>query len=78
MAGIGFELRKVFDQKGLFSRAKAYGYTGVIYAGPMVLGGTLIFGISYLAGYVGINLSFSDSQFFLLLCSDAFCLGYAL
>lgn len=55
MAGIGFELRKVFDQKGLFSRAKAYGYTGVIYAGPMVLGGTLIFGISYLAGYVGLN-----------------------
>ena len=50
MAGIGFELRKVFDQKGLFSRAKAYGYTGVIYAGPMVLGGTLIFWISYLAG----------------------------
>ena len=55
MAGIGFELRKVFDQKGLFSRAKAYGYTGVIYAGPMVLGGTLLFVICFLAGFFVIN-----------------------
>ncbi len=60
MAGIGFELRKVFNQKGLFSRAKAYGYTGVIYAGPMVLGGTLIFGISYLASRVGLNRADSN------------------
>ena len=30
MAGIGFELRKVFNQKGLFSRAKAYGNKGTL------------------------------------------------
>ena len=69
MAGIGFELRKVFNQKGLFSRAKAYGYTGVIYAGPMILGGTLIFGISYLANRVGLNRADSNYLTSMITCA---------
>ena len=38
MAGIGFELKKLFRRKGLFATLRAYGYAGVICTGPMLLG----------------------------------------
>lgn len=38
MAGIGFELKKLFQKRGLAATAKAYGYAGVICTGPMLLG----------------------------------------
>ena len=30
MAGIGFELKKLFRRKGLFAWLRAYGYAGII------------------------------------------------
>ena len=30
MAGIGFELKKLFRRKGLFASLRAYGYAGII------------------------------------------------
>lgn len=30
MAGIGFELKKLFQKSGIASTAKAYGYAGII------------------------------------------------
>ena len=38
MAGIGFELKKLFQKKGVLNTTKAYGYATVICAGPMLLG----------------------------------------
>ena len=38
MAGVGFELKKLFTRKGLMATLRAYGYSGVICAGPMLLG----------------------------------------
>lgn len=46
MAGIGFELKKLFLKKGIMQSAKAYGYTLVICAGPMLLGILLLLGIT--------------------------------
>ncbi len=37
MAGIGFELKKLFKATGVLSMLKAYGYTGAVTAGPMLL-----------------------------------------
>ena len=38
MAGIGFELKKLFNSRGLFASFRAYGYAGVVCPGPMLLG----------------------------------------
>lgn len=38
MAGIGFELKKMFSKKGVFPLIKAYGYAGTVCVGPMLLG----------------------------------------
>ena len=46
MAGIGFELKKVFAKKGVLNAVKAYGYAAVICPGPMLLGILLLFVIT--------------------------------
>ncbi len=48
MAGIGFELKKLFNKKGVLNTTKAYGYATVICAGPMLLGVILLLGIMVL------------------------------
>lgn len=53
MAGIGFELKKLFRKKGLLAIFRAYGYAGVICAGPMLLGALLLLGIMYLCQVTG-------------------------
>lgn len=45
MAGIGFELKKLFQKKGVLHATKAYGYATVVCAGPMLLGVVLLLGI---------------------------------
>lgn len=45
MAGIGFELKKLFQKKGVLNTTKAYGYATIICAGPMLLGIILLLGI---------------------------------
>ncbi len=45
MAGIGFELKKLFHRKGIFASVRAFGYAAVITTGPMLLGVVLILGI---------------------------------
>ena len=34
MAGIGFELKRLFKRKGLFATMRAYGYAGIVCTGP--------------------------------------------
>ena len=53
MAGIGFELKKLFSKKGLFALVRAYGYAGVVCAGPMILGMVLLFGVHTIAAFFG-------------------------
>lgn len=55
MAGIGFELKKMFSKKGLLSVIQAYGYAGIVCVGPMLLGIVLLLGIRVLAGIGGAS-----------------------
>ena len=55
MAGIGFELKKLFQKKGVLNTAKAYGYAAVVCAGPMILGVLLLFGITSLCKQFGVD-----------------------
>lgn len=52
MAGIGFELRKLLRKDSYFSLVKAYGYAGIISAGPWVIS---ILGILIL-GFIAITV----------------------
>lgn len=54
MAGIGFELKKLFRKKGVLNSAKAYGYATVICAGPMLLGVVLLLGIMGICSFFGV------------------------
>lgn len=56
MAGIGFELKKVFAKKGILNAVKAYGYAAVICTGPMLLGILLLLGITGLCMVAGTEL----------------------
>ena len=54
MAGIGFELKGLFRKKGMFALVRAYGYAGVICAGPMLLGVLLLLGVMLLCDWFGV------------------------
>ena len=43
MAGIGFELKKLFEKRGLFASIRAYGVGIAVCAGPMLLNVALLF-----------------------------------
>ena len=53
MAGIGFELKKLFNRRGLFAAFRAYGYAGVVCTGPMLLGVVLLLGVMFLCDITG-------------------------
>lgn len=55
MAGIGFELKKLFSKKGLFAMIRAYGYAGVVCAGPMLLGMAMLIGIRIVGQLAGME-----------------------
>ena len=70
MAGIGFELKKLFAKKGVLNSVKAYGYASVICTGPMLLGVLLLLGIMGLCVYVGTDLAVRE----LLICMITYTL----
>ncbi len=70
MAGIGFELKKLFRGRSISSLLKAYGYTGMVTAGPMLLGILLLVGIMLLAGVSGLP----DHERELLICMVTYAL----
>ena len=55
MAGIGFELKKLFKATGVLSMLRAYGYTGMITAGPMILGFIFLLSIQVIADQFGLS-----------------------
>ncbi|MBR5223035.1 MAG: exopolysaccharide Pel transporter PelG [Clostridia bacterium] len=70
MAGIGFELKRLFHKKGVLNTTKAYGYATVICAGPMLLGVILLLGIMALCTI--FNTETSDRE--LLICMITYTL----
>ena len=74
MAGIGFELKKLFRRKGLFASLRAYGYAGIICTGPMLLGVALQMGILLLCDWVGAERDQQD----LLVCMITYTLLFSL
>ena len=55
MAGIGFELKKLFSNKGLVQKIRANLYASVVIVGPMVLAFLLLVGIKFLSIYTGAS-----------------------
>lgn len=55
MAGIGFELRKIYKSKKLFSEQRMYLYAGVFYGGPLFLGVVLVMLVSAICVYAGMT-----------------------
>lgn len=53
MAGIGFELKKLFSRKGLIATIRAYSYATVVCAGPMILGFILLLSCMFMAEAAG-------------------------
>ncbi len=49
MAGIGFELKKLFSKQGMFQNIGANLYASIVTSGPMIMGAVLLFGMKYLA-----------------------------
>ena len=55
MAGIGFELKKLFSRKGLIATVRAYSYATIVCAGPMILGFVLLLCSMLMADYAGAS-----------------------
>lgn len=70
MAGIGFELKRLFRRKGLFATIRAYGYAGIVCTGPMLLGVLLQVGILVLCSLWGVGRANQD----LLVCMVTYTL----
>ncbi len=70
MAGIGFSLKKLFNKKGVFNLCLAYGYAGLICAGPMILGVILLTGVAFLSQLAGMDQHHRE----LLNCMLTYCL----
>ena len=70
MAGIGFELKKLFRRKGIFATVRAYGYAGIVCTGPMLLGVLLQVGILFLCSLMDVARADQD----LLVCMVTYTL----
>ena len=55
MAGIGFELKKLFAKRGIILTARANIYASLVVAGPMILGALLLLGANYIATWGGAS-----------------------
>ncbi len=55
MAGIGFELKKLFSNKGIILRMRANLYASLVIAGPMILGALLLLGSKIVSSYGGAS-----------------------
>ncbi len=60
MAGIGFELKKLFSKKGLILQARANLYASVVVAGPMLMGAALLLGTRYVSSFGGASIYQQD------------------
>ncbi len=63
MAGIGFELRKLYRESGLFSSLQAYAYSSIVTVGPMICCMVMIIGLQQLLERFGV--SYAERELFL-------------
>ncbi len=63
MAGIGFELKKLFKDSGFFSNLRAYAYSALVSLGPFILCTIVIVAIMRFMGYM--DISFKDRELFI-------------
>lgn len=63
MAGIGFELKKLFKDSGFFVNLKAYAYSALVSLGPFILCTTVIVVIIQFLEFM--NFSFKDRELFI-------------
>ena len=55
MAGVGFELKKLFTARTAAGHIKAYTYSAIITAGPFALMTGMVMAVQLLFGYYGIS-----------------------
>ena len=55
MAGIGFELKKLFSRKGIVLAVRANLYASLVVAGPMILGALLLLGAKFISDWGGAS-----------------------
>ncbi len=60
MAGIGFELKKLFSGSSIIMKLRANLFSSIVIAGPMIMGAILLLGIKYLAVHAGASLHQQD------------------
>ena len=56
MAGIGFELKKLFSDNSIFMKLRANLFSSVVIAGPMIMGALLLLGVKFIAVRGGASL----------------------
>ena len=56
MAGIGFELKKLFSDNSIFMKLRANLFSSVVIAGPMIMGALLLLGVKFIAVRGGATL----------------------
>ncbi len=74
MAGIGFELKKLFAKKGIILKFRANLYAGLVVAGPMLLGVILLLGTKLIANLGGASHHQQDLVMVLITYSLLFSL----
>jgi len=57
MAGIGFELKKLFGNKGYLSIARAYLYTAIVTVGPTILCMAMIVSLQLFLIFMGVGIA---------------------
>ena len=70
MAGIGFELKKLFGKKGYLRNLRAYLYTAFITVGPTILCISMVTAIQLFLIFIGVGLS--DRELFLAAVTYSF------
>lgn len=60
MAGIGFELKKLFAENSILMNLRANLFSGTVIAGPMIMGAALLLGVKFLAVRAGASLHQQD------------------
>ncbi len=70
MAGIGFELKKLFKDKGFFSNIKAYAYSALVSLGPFILCTIVIVAVLLFLNLM--NVPFKEKELFIATVVYAF------
>ena len=55
MAGIGFELKKLFAGRGMIMKIRAYAYASIVCSGTMLLAIVLLLGVQSIANVSGVS-----------------------